>query len=143
MQKKKHSFAKVSSRSDVAGMNGRLHSNGIILLLLLLAVAIASSGSSSDRQFIFVYSSDCQQCNELKPFAMEAAQMMDAKFVEGDFSRNVPFPGYVLLLDGKVTISGFNSEEVLFQSLCDLTGNAKACSRYDQVKSITEQTVQQ
>ena len=114
---------------------------GLIFLALILAAAAGSAaGSVAEDQLLFISSDDCQVCDSLRPFAMESSELLGVQFVEGKFSRVVPFPGYVLLLNGEVNIAGFNSEAILFQSLCDLTQNAAVCQRYGQVTPVDDQT---
>ena len=131
------------SKSDSSA--GKIHIGpaakygGLILIAMLVAAGVPSSPPEGPEQLIFVSSDGCDLCPDLKPFAMEAAELLGVAYYEGAFNREVPFPGYVLYLDGNVSIAGFNSELLLFQSICDLTSDDSICLRAEQAESIDGQ----
>ncbi len=108
--------------------------------MLFGAVVGSSFSTASEDQLLFISSDDCQACSDLQPHAKEAADVLGIRFIEGKFSRVVPFPGYILVSNGIVDIVGFNSQEVLFQSLCDLTQDVEVCERYAQINAMNNQT---
>ncbi len=97
--------------------------------------------SETNDQLIFISPPGCTNCVELEPMAKEVANTLGIPFVKTGFAQQIQNPGFVLIYDDVLTISGMEDEYSLKAQVCMLTGNEDICNRVKELEP--EQTPEQ
>ncbi len=97
----------------------------------------ASTVSADSDQFIFISPPGCSNCDEMEPLSTEVADTLGLPFVKAGFAQEIENPGFVLIHDGVLTISGVADEYTFKAQVCSLTENKDIC---DEVEDLTPPT---
>tara|TARA_Y100000310_G_scaffold345030_1_gene461292 strand:+ start:3769 stop:5034 length:1266 start_codon:yes stop_codon:yes gene_type:complete len=86
------------------------------------------SAGVSQNELIFMDSDSCTTlCDEMEPIAKEIAEKAGLNFKRLKFTQPADIPGFVLINDGELTISGIENEAALTKQVCDVTDNEAVC----------------
>jgi hypothetical protein len=82
----------------------------------------------SENEFIYMDSDSCTTaCDKMEPIAREIAEKAGLNFRKLKFTQSADIPGFVLINDGELTISGIENEAALTKQICDVTNNEAVC----------------
>ncbi|MAG08635.1 hypothetical protein CMO89_04125 [Candidatus Woesearchaeota archaeon] len=128
--------------------------SSLILFVLLIASVFTqgfgitggavSETEISENELIFMDSSACTTaCDEMEPFVKELAEKAGLAFRKVTFSQPAQIPGFVLINDNELTVSGIEDEASFTRQVCTATDNEAVCSEagiaeQEQVKTVTE-----
>ena len=148
---------KVQSPEKIKTVSGNNTTRKLIISSVIIAVVFFMIGSLAGHEltgqffaapaltedsdmFIFISPPGCTNCDELEPMARDAANTLGISFVKTGFGQEIKSPGFVLVYDNVLTISGFDSEYILKNQICQLTKNDDICSQAEDLKPPEEQT---
>lgn len=100
-------------------------------------VSVQPSTGSSDM-LIFISPPGCTACEQLEPMAKDVANTLGVLFVKTGFGQQIESPGFVLVYNNVLTISGMDSEYTLKMQICDLTKNEEICNEANALKPPEE-----
>jgi len=113
-----------------------------LILAILLVISITTGGfkgGQSKDSFIFMNSEACTTaCDTMEPIAKELAQKAGLSFSKAKYFQPVEVPGYVLIKDGIISLSGIQDKASLVNALCDATGSDGVCSEAGKAQEEAE-----
>ncbi len=90
-------------------------------------------------QLIFISPPGCSNCDEMEPIAKDVANILGIPFMKTGFGQQIKTPGFVLIYDGVLTISGIQDEYSFKNQICVLTKNEEICNQARKLKPKKEQ----
>jgi hypothetical protein len=101
----------------------------------------AAAKTGSEDQFIFLNSDACTTaCDEMEPVVKEMIAKTGLEYTNAKYSQAVQIPGFILVKDGTITISGIQDKGTFATQLCTLTSNTDVCN---EAKTATDDAAQQ
>jgi len=91
-------------------------------------------GPETVDQLIFISPPGCNNCDEMEPIAKEVADTLGVSFMKTGFGQQIETPGFVLIYDGVLTISGMQDEYSFKNQVCVLTKNEEICNEARNLK---------
>ncbi|MCD6590949.1 MAG: thioredoxin domain-containing protein [Candidatus Aenigmarchaeota archaeon] len=102
-------------------------------------VVSMQSGNAPD-ELIFINPPGCSNCEKFEAVAKDVADTLGIPFLKTGFGQQVKNPGYVLVYNGVLTISGVNDEATFKTQICALTKNDKICEQAKKLKPSSSET---
>jgi hypothetical protein len=99
----------------------------------------APDTTETGDQFIFISPPGCTNCAGLEPLAKEVANTLGLPFMKTGFGQQIPTPGFVLIYDNVLTVSGFQDEYTLKNQVCVLTKDEDVCSQAEKLSPPEEE----
>ncbi len=90
------------------------------------------SGAQGD-QLIFISSSACQKCNSYASDMKHIASSIGASYRKVDYMYPVSYPGFILIRNGTLYLTGFEDREQLYRIICTITNSTKICEEYNKI----------
>ncbi len=88
----------------------------------------------TEDQFIFISPPGCSNCDQMEPVARGVAETLGIPFMKTGFGQEIQNPGFVLIYDGVLTISGISDEYSFKNQVCVLTKNEEICNEAKNLK---------
>ncbi len=108
--------------------------SGILFVALMFVVAWSFTRQpvqpQTQDELIFISSKACSICGNYNSTMQEIARMLDVPYKQVEFINPVSFPGFVLIKNNTLSISGFENEEQLYQLMCMITSDEEVCAAY-------------
>lgn len=123
----------------------------VILLMALVFVAVGfvassmvSTGASvaSGDQLIMISPPGCQNCEDMEPIFKDVASDLGIPFIKTGFAQQMTTPGFVLIHNDTLTVTGTQDEFVFKTQICMLTNNTGICEEARDLAPEEEETQQ-
>jgi len=101
-------------------------------------VGVQPVDSGSDM-FIFISPPGCTNCAQIEPIAKDVANTLGIPFMKTGFGQQIENPGFVLIYDNVLSISGMEDEYTLKSQICMLTGNEQICNEANALQPPEQQ----
>jgi hypothetical protein len=94
--------------------------------------------ASGSDMLIFISPPGCTNCAELEPMAREVADTLGISFMKSGYAQEIPTPGFVLIYDNILTVTGMEDEYSLKAQVCILTDNEEICKQAEELQPAEE-----
>ncbi len=82
-------------------------------------------------ELIFITSSFCASCAQYEDTMKHIADVIGARYRKVEYINPVSFPGFVIITNNTLAITGFNDKTQLLQFVCQITSNEEICDEYN------------
>ena len=108
---------------------------GLIISIFWHGSPTGAVVSDLNNKFIYMDSELCDEiCEKLEPVAKEVAEKVGLEFIKLRYGRPTRIPGFVLIHDNELIISGIEDKVSLLEQICELTANENICAEVERAK---------
>jgi hypothetical protein len=111
---------------------------GFLVGPAITGFSVAAPETGNDK-FIFISPTGCTNCDALEPFAKDVANTLGIPFMKTGFAQQIDNPGFVIIYNDVLTISGMDSEYSLKAQVCLITENEEICNQAQELEPPEEQ----